>query len=126
MRKDLTSKLYLRFPDIFKGHKKPVTESLMAFGLECGDGWFQLIFELCEALEKQSDLEGVEMPEARQIKEKFGGLRIYVSGTTKSMLDIIDRAEDKSETICEICGETGKVYKTRGWMKTRCLKHQDI
>jgi len=126
MRKDLATQLYLRFPDIFKGRNKPLTDSLMAFGLECSDGWYGLIYQLCEEIEKQALLEGVRVPEARQVKEKFGELRFYVSGTTSSILDIIEESTDKSITICEICGQPGTTIESRGWLKTRCLKHKDI
>ena len=124
MRKELTSKLYLRFPDIFKGRSKPLTESLMAFGLECGDGWFDLIHELCEDLERHETLDDVPLPEAVQIKEKIGGLRFYVGVTTQEMLDIIHEAEIRSEKICEICGLKGERFSDGGWIKTRCENHK--
>jgi len=126
MRKELTSKLCLRFPDMFKGRTKPLTESLMAFGLECGDGWFDLIYELCEELEQLAILEDVPLPEARQIKEKLGGLRFYVAGWTRKMLDLIEKTEDKSESICEVCGKHAMRFQSRGWVKTRCLNHKDL
>jgi len=125
MRKDLTTQLYLRFPNIFKGLNKPLTDSLMVFGFECGDGWYDLIYQLCEEIEKQSLLEDVCVPEAIQVKEKFGELRFYVSGTTSSILDVIEDAADKSEKICEICGQPGITLENRGWLKTRCEKHKN-
>jgi len=128
MKKELTSKLYLRFPDIFKGRSKPLTESLMAFGLQCGDGWFDLIHELCEDLERQATLDDVPLPEAVQIKEKIGGLRFYVGGATQAMLDRIYETEMRSETICEICeicGDLAERLSDGGWIKTRCKEHQD-
>lgn len=125
MRKELTSKLYMRFPNIFKGRSRPLTESLMAFGLECADGWFDLIHELCDDLERQATLEDMPLPEAVQIKEKFGGLRFYVGGATQAMLDLIHEAEMSSETICEICGDQAERISDGGWIKTRCQKHRD-
>jgi len=125
MKKQLTSKLYPRFPDIFKVRSKPLTESLMAFGLQCGDGWFDLIHELCEDLERQAALDDVPLPEAVQIKEKIGGLRFYVGGATQAMLDLIYEAEMRSETVCEICGDLAERLSDGGWIKTRCKEHQD-
>jgi hypothetical protein len=66
-----------------------------------------------------------------QIKEKFGGLRFYVDfcsplgETTLSdeaitrCQDLIDAAEQKSFTICEMCGESGSIRR-KGWWKTLC------
>ena len=53
-----------------------------------------------------------------QIKEKFGGLRFYVDGTTE-LLDFIDEMEAKSLTICEKCGKPGKP-REGGWILTLC------
>lgn len=127
MRKNLASKIYLRFPDIFVGRQKPITESLMAFGMEVGDGWFNLIYELCENIEAIATLEDVPLPEAVQVKEKHGELCFYVRGFTKAMADCIDDAEDLSEKTCEICGDEGELLTDKnGWMKTRCKRHESV
>jgi len=117
--------LYMRFPDIFKGRSKPLTESLMGFGIECGDGWYDLIWELCEAIEWQAIMEDVPLPEAIQVKEKFGGLRFYVTGATHAMRKLIDEAENRSESICGVCGGQAEWVDTEGWIKTRCKQHLD-
>jgi len=49
-------------------------------GIECGSGWFQLIFELCQAISERYDQYGIDndlIPQ--QIKQKFGILRFYYS-----------------------------------------------
>lgn len=49
-------------------------------GVECGSGWFQLIYELCQAISDRYDQNGIVVdfvPE--QVKQKFGGLRFYYS-----------------------------------------------
>ncbi|MEK7090164.1 MAG: hypothetical protein AAB930_01100, partial [Patescibacteria group bacterium] len=72
MNKSHTEYLFKNFP--FFHPEAPLTESLMAFGFECGDGWFGLIKKLCEKL-KDLDLKDFRVT---QVKEKFGGLRFYV------------------------------------------------
>ena len=124
MNRKLSSELYLRFPGIFKGRDKPMTESSMLFGLECGDGWYNLIYALCEDLEQQAILEETPLPEAKQVKQKLGGLRFYVTGETREMLDLIDAAESRSETLCEVCGAHAERFSDRGWVKTRCKEHK--
>jgi len=125
MKKELANKLYLRFPDIFIGCHKPLTESLMAFGIEVGDGWFDLIYEMCEEIESIAILEDVPLPVAVQVKEKIGELRFYASGATKNMFDCIENTKDRSVEICEICGKEGKLLTNKNrWMKTRCQKHE--
>ncbi len=58
-------------------------------------------------------------PRASQVKEKFGTLRFYMTGGTDEMYDITDEAQCKSDTICETCGQPGKL-RGRGWLYTRC------
>lgn len=132
MNEENTKKLFDRFS--FFHSETPVTESLMSFGFECGDGWFQLIWNLCEDLEKQikKELNPKETTKAllnddhgfrvQQVKEKFGGLRFYTSSGSEKIYDLIEKAENKSETICEICGKPGKLSSDRGWMSTICRK----
>lgn len=124
MRKSLSNKLYLRFPELFKGRNKPMTESLMCFEFDCGDGWYDLIYEVCERIEQQAAIDNVPVPEAVQVKQKLGGLRFYLRTATMPMLDIIEEAETQSESTCEICGDHGERFSYRGYIKTRCDKHR--
>jgi len=97
----------------------PLTESLMAFGFECGDGWFELIKELCEKLKTLN----LKVFLVLQVKEKFGGLRFDIGPIETEKADeafrLIEEAEVKSLTVCEECGKPGKPNKT-GWIKTLC------
>jgi NADH pyrophosphatase NudC (nudix superfamily) len=54
-----------------------------------------------------------------QVKEKFGGLRIYHSGGDDYIDGLIGMAESFSYKICEICGERGQPNKG-GWISTLC------
>lgn len=38
--------LFRKYEPLYQGHKLPVTQNLMAFGFEHGDGWFNIINEL--------------------------------------------------------------------------------
>jgi hypothetical protein len=44
----------------------------MGFGFECGDGWFDLVYD-CFIRISEANCETVIV----QVKEKFGGLRVY-------------------------------------------------
>lgn len=84
---------------------------------ECDEGWHPLIDR---TLAKIKELE----PDFTifQIKEKFGGLRIYGHPITDEIDNIISDAEDESYHTCEVCGAPGKVRET-GWIKTLCDEH---
>ena len=114
-----TKKLLEDFPEMFK-HREDLQASLMAFGFECGDGWFDLVYELCKQI--KDCYKGV-IPEefyVTQVKEKFGGLRFYISGAPMAVHDMIDQAEKKSFAICEHCGQPGKYRDDLPWILTLC------
>jgi hypothetical protein len=122
MSPEKTQELCDRFPKLFLGMEKPITQSLMAFGFECGDGWFDIISELCQKIDelaKAAGLTGDDYPEAMQVKEKYGGLRFYLGHGTDEIFAAIDKAEAKSVKTCETCGKPGRQVGC-GWVVTIC------
>jgi hypothetical protein len=97
----------------------------MYWGFECGDGWFDLIDELCDSIQRYIDQNpslNVPQVEVEQVKEKFGTLRFYVSGGDDLTLGMIWFAESMSGRICETCGKPGK-RRGHGWIYTACNEH---
>ncbi len=87
---------------------------LIGFG--CGDGWRPLL-EL--AFDKLS-LFGVKVV---QVKEKFGGLRIYLDKDHGEKAEaIVMKAEEESLKTCEECGTKEGVTTEGAWRKTLCPK----
>jgi len=86
------------------------------FGIECDDGWLELIAQLIQEL-----VDAGWTREIKQIKEKFGGLCFYTGGVNENIMEIIIKYEARSYTICEICGGDHNV-SLRGtrWVKTLC------
>lgn len=126
MKVALAKKLCDSFPIIYRGpglHRQP-KDYEPAFYFECQSGWFDLVWQYSANLEKIARLiaPGVERPEVIQVKEKFGGLRIYshhVPIAYSSIRKLLDVLESQSYTICEFCGANGKPRKTE-WVKTMC------
>jgi hypothetical protein len=82
----------------------------MNYGLP---GWDKLINPIIEAA-KENEVRVV------QVKEKFGGLRIYLDNAPYWLYDMTDLVERLSYHICERCGEEGKLRTNRVWLKTLC------
>ena len=61
--------------------------------------------------------------EIAQIKEKFGGLRFYINYGSDAIFDLIDKAEDESETVCINCGELATTMA--GWYNV-CDLHRGL
>lgn len=121
MNQELESKLIKKYPKIFVDTDKSAQESCMHWGLEVGDGWYNIIETLCEAFTytystsvqvdeedgkrlkiKPSEWPGkeplyffeIDSPQAiaTQVKEKFGTLRFYY------MLKFTDTFKELLET----------------------------
>lgn len=127
MKKELQDALYKKYPKLFVRRNKPITESLMPFGLECGEGWYTLIDTLCYLIQahvdwKQRTDKDYYQVEFAQIKEKFGSIRIYSSGHDDFIDGAIELVELMSSITCEYCGSTENVTRTKGWIVTLCSK----
>jgi hypothetical protein len=135
------------FPRLYRGATLSVQESCMAWGFSCADGWFDLTYKLSEAIEAKARELGIDplseaWPRARQVKEKFGTLRFYVSAGENdepdmaaeqvggmisfrpvagidAIQDLVRNAEKASARICEICGKAGVLHRD-GYWRVRC------
>lgn len=156
MKESLDRKICEAFPKLFRdSENKPI----QSYGFECGDGWFNLIYSLCGAIQKHIDsteeqrsraiewnsmldrgespswfdptkypaLKRYDVPELvpqvtiRQVKEKFGSMRVYINGGDNTIRDYIDMVCYISDSTCELCGGIGEKTKS-SWVQTLCKK----
>jgi len=82
-----------------------------------GNGWRPLVEKLVDDIIKIDPTI-----EVTQVKEKFGGLRFYVSGASDEVYDLIEKAEKESYDICEECGTKENVTTKGSWLLTLCDK----
>lgn len=126
MKASLESQILLRCPIIYRGRNLGPTQNLMCFGFECGDGWYQIIYDLSVSIETQAaqlKADGVseeQLPCVSQVKEKFGGLRFYVDNLYGDMGELIDAAEAQSQETCDVCGGPAKCQYVNDWLRTIC------
>ncbi len=131
MTPENTEKLYQAFPRLYRGQNKSLQESSMRWGFQCDNGWFDLIWNLSQAIEELARQEGLEpqsddWPEATQVKEKLGTLRFHLKNHNDSIHALIDQAREDSEKICEVCGAPSQqVDNAWHWVKSLCSKHAE-
>lgn len=126
MNKKLESKLFKRFR--FLRPDSSLLNSLMSLGFECDDGWFGLIWNLCEDVEEILMKNNIDISyfDVFQIKETLGGLRFYytfINDCNNKLYSEVDAVVDKYEKlslkVCEKCGKPGKLRKNP-ILKTLC------
>ncbi len=127
MTQELQQKVISRWPSWFDVHGD-LHQTLMPWGFCHDDGWFDLLWRLCEDLEPlvaEWAKETGGQFEVAQVKEKFGGLRFYVEhDVSRAIRQRIEAAGDESYRTCEICGEPG-VLRQGAWLKTLCDRHAE-
>ena len=125
MNRKLERKLYRKFKFLRAVNPFTLKEFNWCTSLDMNDGWYKLIRDLCKELKKyfKAHKEVLETFYVTQAKEKYGGLRFYISASTTEVFNIIHKYENKSYKICEICGKPGQL-NGRGWHQTLCEKHR--
>ena len=137
MDQELQNQLFEKYPNLFINKDKTPMQSPMCFGIEVGDGWYELLASVCWRISQHErnieDNKRVfkDRPEKikeeleyfpvkfDQVKEKYGGLRLYFSGGDSYVEGVIGMAEEYSYKVCEVCGNKGKPNK-EGWITTLC------
>lgn len=92
----------------------------------CPTGWQGLVNKLVEDLNNyEADIYIL------QVKEKFGGLRFYVSVENVSdedygeIISLIGQAERDSFMTCEVCSNQAELDNTYRWSLTLCDEHRE-
>ena len=55
MNIELTEKLVSKYPSIFAQYGGDPKDTSMAYGIECGNGWFDIIDTLCHTIQSEVD-----------------------------------------------------------------------
>ena len=148
MKQEQDKLLCEKYPKMLVNRNKPMTETCMCWGFECGDGWFQILDSLMGNIqhhidwkEKQrgwairfnstappEDMRPVPdvIPQVTldQVKEKFGTLRFYYTGGDDVISGMVRMAESMSAVTCEQCGNPGTIGG-QGWITTLCETHRN-
>jgi hypothetical protein len=81
-----------------------------------GEGWRGLLEQAARDIQAADPSYSVF-----QVKEKFGGLRLYLE-CNEAAQAIASAAESASLRTCEVCGRPGRM-NNGPWYKTLCEEH---
>jgi hypothetical protein len=127
IRKELEQRLVERWPSWFKVNGSTF-ETRMVDGFVHGDGWFNIVWKLCEDLEPlagEAEKATGRSFEVLQVKQKFGGLRFYVNHGTDATRKRIEAAQLEALRSCEVCGQPGKA-REGDWIRAVCDEHASV
>ena len=143
MKEELFEQIKKNSPNLFEG-----APGFPLAYIECDDGWFDIIDAALSTIQGhitnrnnqilnniewhakrdigepipdwRRETELLEYPQVQQIKEKFGGLRVYTDGNDETIHALIGLAESMANRTCEGCGKKGKNRSWGGWYMTYC------
>lgn len=82
-----------------------------------GEGWATLVNEAFDRLQHiKGNIKII------QVKEKWGGLRIYTDYSHHLYDKMLHDLEARSFKLCEVCGKEGQL-RGGGWYRTLCSTH---
>jgi hypothetical protein len=105
---------------IKSGYRTDLEPTTKRHSVGVENGWLGIIQRLFETLIKLGWNK-----EVLDIKEKFGGMSIFLSEIPENSHHFIIEAERQSFSVCEVCGELGEQHRINGWIFTLCEEHRD-
>lgn len=121
MNTENTKKLLTAYPLLYR--------KLREWGFECGDGWFDLVWQLSAEIELSARLEGIpessdSWPAVGVLKNKLGDLRVqFTAPVSDNIGGLVEKARNKSVEICEICATPCNKASESGqmqWVEPLC------
>lgn len=134
MTEEKDKSLCEKYPKIFRDRSGSMQETCMCWGFSHGDGWYDILDAACSNIQHHIDwkrksepfagmtdeeFDEIHQPVAAQVKEKFGGLRLYVDNCDEYVRGVVAMAESMSYRTCEECGNSG-TRRPGGWIRTLC------
>ena len=90
-----------------------------------GAGWHPLLELIFRLLDMPQHARRPQ-PYVIQVKEKLGGLRVYLENAGEYESGYVSGLESASFLICEECGERGTLRTDRTWHRTLCENHSMV
>jgi hypothetical protein len=120
MKNELQEQVFTRFPWT-RPDESDTRSPYTLFQLECGDGWFQLLWDLFTEIESLYQSRDTEIQlTIGQVKQKFGSLEVYIHDALPEAYEIVNRYQTLSETICEGCAIESSIQQRHYYFSTLC------
>jgi len=126
-----------KYPMLYKDRFKSMQETAMCWGFQCGDGWFELLHALSDAITTLAVRYGLDIT-VSTVKEKYGTLSFYYVSQPLDFHSELIRIDKKTQErgynligtlvrhaelatyhVCEVCGNWAEI-RGKGWMTVRC------
>lgn len=128
MDDDYTQSLMNRFPELFERNIIEKRKPQIFKGINCGNGWYHLVWELAYIIERISNYYNFQPPKLEKIIQKNGKLIVKLKNYNKNLDDgKIERAikyvQNWAQESCEVCSKVGELRLDIVGSQVLCKKH---
>jgi len=109
-----------KYPELFGKPPFDPMKTLIGFGFEVNKGWIPILEEGFQKIADFINKNEIKDFRIQQVKEKFGGLRVYCNYYMDPIDDIIDWMEEECAHTCDVCGSPDGKLRQDMWMAIRC------
>ena len=95
MRTELDKALCEKYPKIFADRHADMQTTAMCWGFECGDGWYNIIYTLCGAIQSHIDWRNKDI---ERINAKNDLINEYVHGNHEPLLEHVKGNQELLES----------------------------
>lgn len=117
-----TEKLLMAFPRLYRSIARKNLADAANSNFQIDDGWFELLVELSEKIEKAAKHGGLyaeKWPDVQIVEAKYASLRLKLHNETEPLHQIVYKYELKSTKVCELCGQPGYI-RDADWLYCLC------
>ena len=99
-----TNELYERFPHLYRERLAPLESSKMGWGLQCDDGWYNIIHKMSKRIAAISSDDEFAPAITEVSRNEDGTLYVEARNLSPPVADLIEAAKEQSRITCEVCG----------------------
>jgi len=101
MKQELDDKLCAKYPRLFRDRHAPMTKTCMCWGFDCGDGWYNIIKNMCGLIQGHIDWTRGERARALRFNR---ALRRAIAGNDRDLVYFYSARdyETKAKKVGEI------------------------
>ena len=111
MREELDSKLCAKYPRIFRDRRAPMNRTAMCWGFEHGDGWYNIIDQMCANIQNHINWTRKQRAEAlvynralsRAMQGDFGTFNRLPKWQQKRINKVLEDPEPQLKIVPEAC-----------------------
>ncbi len=112
--------LILKYPELFGLPPFDPTKTLIGFGFEVNKGWLPILEKGFKKISEIINEGHIQDFRICQVKEKFGGLRIYCNYYMDQVDEVIEAMEKECAHTCDLCGSPEGKLRQDMWLTVRC------